>query len=435
MAAQIKKYLLTGLLVLPILISCTNGPKQILPPAANNPDPALECVVPFADEEKVRALKDFEKNLQPLFPDRKIHLTFLKGDSTAYTTKIKVMMYSDNPPDIFYSGDEAFTEELYASARIRPLEQPLNTIDFWNQVIPGAEVPGKAGHIYAVPIDIPRYSVMLINTALFSEFNLKIPQNFAELKVAVKKFREMGIVPIAIGGKNGMTVYNMIESFASTLDYGITGKITEGKADFSGQAFSRAAQSVKELISLGAFPKKPETFSDAEAGDIFYSSEAAIYCTSSENLKKAAKELKGKASVLFYPSLDNNGSTPTAIVSGGIKQDCGLLISSATQHFSEAVNLAAEMSKYCNKYLYEEGETTIFNSDQLKWASPQAPEQVNHELTLMIKEKDHVNRGLCEYNISADKRKSIAEASAAFLAGLLSVNDYLKGMDINMRLK
>lgn len=435
MLNRLKKGLIICLLVLPILISCANRPNQILPPE-NSEDSILECVVPFDDEQKTQAFKTFAATIQPAFPDLKIHLSFLKGDSKAYNTKIKVMMYSDNPPDLFYSGDGDFTEELYSSARIQPLEQRLTDLDFWNLVLPSAKVPGKSGHIYAVPIDTARYSVMLVNTALFAEYNVKIPENFAELTNTVKAFKEMGIIPIAIGGKNGMTVYNMIESFAATLDPDITGKIVNGKEAFSGQAFSQAAQGVQELISLGAFQEKPATFSDAEAGDIFHHSEAAIYCTSSENLQKAAHQLDGKVSVLFYPDLDNQGPGPKKIISGGIKSDCGLLISSSTKHPSEAVKLAVEMSKYYNKYLYEKGETmTLFNADNLKWTPRQTPEQAGPELMLMIRQNGHVNRGLCEYNISADKKKSFEEASAAFMAGLLSANDYLKGMDINMQLK
>lgn len=436
MLNKFKKCLVISLLVLPILISCTNRQTQLIPPAENNKNLTLECVVPYADEEKTQAFKDFAESVQPAFPDLKIHMSFVKGDSNAYNTKIKVMMYSDNPPDIIYSGDENFTEVLYSSDRILPLEELLRDIDFWDLVIPSAKVSSHAGHIYAVPIDTASYNVILINKALFSENNIKIPANFAELKNAVKEFKEMGIIPIAIGGKNGMPVYNMIESFAGTLDHEITGKIIEGKEEFSGKSFNQAVQSVKELMSLGAFQEKPESFSDAEAGDIFYLSEAAMYSTSSDNLKMAINHLNGNAAVLFYPDLDDKGSNPKEIVSGGTRSDSGLLISSSTKHPSEAVKLAAEMSKYYNKLLYEEAEAiTIFNVANTEWTPPQTTEQTINELMLIIRQKDHVNRGLCEYNISAEKRKSIEEASAAFIAGLLSVDEYLKGMDINMQLK
>src|SRR5665648_620982 len=91
---------------------------------------------------------------------------------------------------------------------------------------------------------------MLINTKMFSENNIKVPENFAELKNAVKQFNENSITPIAVGGKDGRAVYNMIEGFASTLDHEITSKIIRGDDTFSGKSFRQGATSVTQLIPV-----------------------------------------------------------------------------------------------------------------------------------------------------------------------------------------
>ena len=52
-----------------------------------------------------------------------------------------------------------------------------------------------------------------------------------------------------------------------------------------------------------------------------------------------------------------------------------------------------------------------------------------------MQKEDKVNTGLFEENISLNKEKSIEEASTAFMTGLLSVEDYLKEMDVAMKLK
>jgi len=421
---------------LPMLISCANAQNLVIPPVENNGKVSFECVIPLNDVQKNQAFENFETYIKPIFPDYKIHLNFVKGDTNAYNAKIKVMMYSDTPPDIFYSGDRNFTAELSSLERIQPLENNLSSINYWNLVIPSTKVISDAGHIYAVPIDEAYYNVLLINTELFSENKVEIPESFEQLKSTVKQFKDKSITPIAIGGKNGMSVYNMIESFACTLDHDITSKILSGKDQFSGKTFSQAAKSVKELIKLSAFPEKTGTFSDEEAGNIFYSSKAAMYSTSTENLNLANNKLNGKVAVLFYPDLDTDGSSPKNIVSGGTKKDCGLLISSSTKHPTEATKLAVEMSKYYNKYLYEtQGDAvTIYNLDNMKWTPSNLPDLGVKKLIINVKQKDHVNTGLCEYNISPVKEKSIQEASTAFIAGLLSISDYLKALDINMKL-
>jgi len=440
MIIDIKRFFIASLIIaLPMLISCGNVTKQVMAPVKNNNGKVtLECVVPFDDAKKNQAFKNFETNMKPIFPDYDIHLIFLKGDANAYNTKIKVMMYSDTPPDILYSGDGNLTDQLYSSNIIQPLENKLNDIDYWNLVIPTAKVIGDTGHIYAVPIDETHYNVMLINTEMFYKNNVKIPRNFEELKNAVKQLKDKSITPIAIGGKDGMSVYNMIEGFACTLDNKITSKIISGEDAFSGKIFSQSATSVTQLIKLGAFQENTETISDEEAGNLFYSSQAAIYCTTSDKLAMANHKLNGKVAVLYYPNLGKtDGSIPKNIASGGTKKDCGLLISSSTKYPTEAAKLAVEMSKYYNQYLYEkQGEgAIIYNLDKMQWTPSIAPQLGISKLMMHMKQEGNVNTGLFEDHISPDKRKSIEEASTAFMTGLLSVSDYLKEMDISRKLK
>ena len=75
------------------------------------------------------------------------------------------------------------------------------------------------------------------------------------------------------------------------------------------------------------------------------------------------------------------------------------------------------------------------NLDKLKWTSSIVPDLGISELMRHVKQVGNVNTGLFEDHISLDKRKSIEEASTAFMTGLLSVSDYLKEMDISIKIK
>lgn len=426
-----------------MLIGCKSVPKQAVATVkSNDTKVTLRCAIPSYDVKKKEAFKNFEKDMKSVFPDYDIHLDFVNGDINAYNTKVKVMMYSDDPPDIFYSGDEKFTEQLYASKSIQPLEKKLNDIDYWKMVIPSSKIIGDNNHIYAVPIDEAYYNIMMINTELFSQNNVKIPENFEELKNAVKQFKEKGITPIAIGGKDGIDIYKMIEGFACTMDNEVTSKIVSGKTTFSGDVFRQASTSVKELIELGAFEAKVETISNEEAGNLFCSSKAAIYCTSSDKLDATYNKLNGKIAVLYYPTIDKNldQTNPTVlknIVSGGTKKDCGLLVSASTKHQSEAIKLAVEMSKLYNKYLYEKQPygSIIYKLDSMQWKESIVQSAMTKELMMNVKKEGKVNTGLFENNISPEKQNSIREDCQAFITGFLSVSDYLKEMDISMKLK
>ena len=432
-------FIVSLIMALLMLISCSKVPKQVVVPIKNNNEKVtLNCVIPSDDVQKRLAFKNFQADVKSTFPGYDIHLSFVKGDTNAYNTKIKVMMYSATPPDIFYSGDENFTEELHSSKSIEPLEKNLENLNFWSMVIPTAKVVGDFGHIYAVPIDEAYYNVMLINTELFSQNNVQIPKSFKELKSVVIKFKEKDIIPIAIGGKDGMSVYKMIESFAGTIDNKVTSKIISGKDTFSGETFTQAAASVSQLIKLDAFSNKIETISVEAAENAFYSSKAAIYCTSSDKLNMAYDKLNGKVAVLYYPSISQTyQSDLNNIVSGGTKKDCGLLVSASTNYPVEATKLAVQMSKYYNKYLYEKQghDAVIYNLNNMEWDPSRVSDSRIKELIMNIKQEGKVNTGLFEYNISSNKQKSIKDDSVAFMTGILPVSDYLKEMDISMKLK
>ena len=426
-------------MALPLLISCGNVPQEVMAPVeVNKGKVTLECLVPFDEVKKEEAFKNFETDVLAIFPEYDIHLSFVKGDANAYNTKIKVMLSSDTPPDIFYSGDEDFTSELSASSIIKPLEKNLKDMDYFNTVIPSAKLAGDAGHIFAVPIDEAYYSIMLINTEIFSQNGVTIPSNFEELKGAVKQFNAKGITPIAISGKSGTYLYNMLEGFACTIDNIITSKIISGKDTFSGEIFKQAATAVNQLIELDAFEEEAENVSDEEAANLFYSSKAAIYSTTSDKLNMASGKLKGKAAILYYPSPGKpDQSVLNDIVSGGIKKDSGLVVSSSTSYSSEAAKVAVEMSKYYNKYLYEkEGNSSIiYNTDNTDFKTSLVMNPLLGELLMNVKQEGKVNTGLFNNNISAAKEKTIKEASEGFITGILSVSDYLKEMDIAIKSK
>ncbi len=121
----IRLYIACLIITLPTL-SCANDQKQVMPPVKNNSEKVtLECMIPFNDAKKNTVFKNFETDVESIFPDYDIHLSFVQGDANAYNTKLKVTMYSDTPPDIFYSGDGKFTDELYYSKRIRSFEKEL----------------------------------------------------------------------------------------------------------------------------------------------------------------------------------------------------------------------------------------------------------------------------------------------------------------------
>jgi raffinose/stachyose/melibiose transport system substrate-binding protein len=436
MKKKVIIYLLAVFLI-STLTACSKA-KTKIPVLKKNEKVTLRCVMSSEDNYKLEAFKSFADDIKKHYPDYNITFNFVKGDKNAYETKIKVLLSSDKAPDVFLSPDQNFSNELFSEDSVMPVEKYLNSSNYWDNVIPTANVKGHNGHIYAVPFNDISYGIIEINTDLFKKNNVKIPESFDELKSAVEAFKLKGIVPIALAGKDGLAVYSMIENFACTVDPLFTTSIINGKDSFSGEPFKQAAEKVKDLIRIEAFGKKVETYSDTDAANLFYSGKAAMYCTTSSNYKDSNAKLHGKCGLAYYPSISKvKDSEFSNVITGGIKKDCGLLVSSSSEYPTEAVNLAIYMSEYYNQYLYEKKNDVqvVYIPEKLNWKPAQ---NIPPDLLKLMKNAE-TNKsaalGLFQNDIPDSVSKSIAESSSAFITNLMSVDDYIKKMDSGWKLK
>lgn len=435
---KLKYFLLISIILLfSTFTVCKETPPQISTYKSNDKI-KLRCVMSSDDNTKLEAFKNFSTDMKTLFPEYDISFSFIKGDMQTYKTKIKVLLSSDDIPDVFFSNGDSFSNELFSANMVQPVDKYLNQLKFWDIVIPSAKVEGHNGNIYAVPFDDVYYQVIEINTDLFQQNNIKPPTNFNELQTAVSIFKSKGIIPIALGGKDGSAVYRMLEGFAYTIDPQITTKIVNGKGKFSDEPFKESATKVKMLLDMGAFDSNVKSVTDQDAANLFYSGKAAMYCTSSSDLKISNTKLNGKCTLIYYPSIgESKTSSLGNAMSGGVKKNSGLLISESSKHPMEATKLAVEMSKYYNRYLYEKqnNSAVIYIPSKLGWKSSQtAPPGLQH-LMQDLSTNRNISPGLLQDKIPNAASKAILEDSSAFMTGLLSAEDYTKKMDNGLKLK
>lgn len=419
-----------------IFTACNESPVQVYT-HKNEGRIKLRCVIPSEDSNKLQAFKTFSTDIKALLPNYDVSFDFIKGDVQTYQTKIKVLLSSKDAPDVFLSNGGNFSNELFSENAVQPIDKYLDDLKFWSMVLSSSKIEGHNEHIYAVPFYDVHYQIIEVNTDLFQKNNVKMPTNFDELKTAVSTFKSKGIIPISLGGKDGSAVYTMVESFAHTLDPEITTNIVKGKAKFSDEPFKQSAAKVKELLNMGAFQQKVESYTEADAANLFYSGKAAMYCTSSANFNISDQKLKGKCGLLYYPFIDKSKESDFSNVVGGVAKDSGLLVSATSQHPREAVELAVEMSKYYNRYLYEKQNNAevIYIPDKLGWklhtSSPLGIQQLMDNLT----SNKNTTAGLLQNNISPKASKAILDDSSAFITGLLSTDNYTKEMDKGLKLK
>ncbi|MFM9373164.1 extracellular solute-binding protein [Streptomyces sp. Da 82-17] len=185
-------------------------------------------------------------------PDVRIKPVALEND--AYKAKLTALTSSGKLPDIYHTwGGGVLKQQIDAGL----VEDLTPSLDSWQDTfVPASLEPYQFdGKTYAVPVDIGAVGFWY-NKALFAKAGIKAPPTtWADYLDAVRKLKSAGITPIALAGKEkwpGMYFW----AFLALRIAGVDGmqKAVDSK-DFTGDAFLRAGEYLKELVGLQPFQK------------------------------------------------------------------------------------------------------------------------------------------------------------------------------------
>src|SRR5512138_369770 len=247
-------------------------------------------------------------------PNVNIEISVLENE--AFKTKLTTVMQSGEPPDIFQSWGGGVMNEYANAGLLKDITADLDADGgAWRETFaPGAlGVYSYKGKNYGVPWDMGMIGFWY-NKALFKEAGIdNPPATWTELLDDVKKLKEAGITPIALGEGDKWPGMHMWAYLVTRLG---------GKENFEGAllrtgsftdpAFVDAGKKLQELIAL-------EPFQDGFLGAT-YGDEATAMGNG-----KAAMELMGQ----WAPAVekdnspdkkgigDNLGFFPFPMVEGG----------------------------------------------------------------------------------------------------------------------
>lgn len=136
-------------------------------------------------------------------PGIRIEMDMVENES--YKEKIRVLVSSDDIPDVFVSWSDSFALNLVQSGRIRPLNDLLEQDpQFADTIIPSQIKPFTFDNtVYGIPLTIDG-KVLVYNKAMWNEAGIgEEPRNFDELLSVLDQFRSQGYeVPILEGLAN-----------------------------------------------------------------------------------------------------------------------------------------------------------------------------------------------------------------------------------------
>lgn len=234
----------------------------------------------------------------------------LSGDD--FLPSIKEKFATGDPPDVFGLWPGSDIRTLIKAGKVADLTDLINSdakwrqsfgTDMWPQVM-------QDGKIYGLPVEMT-FEGLFINKNLFDKYGVKVPENYNELKQAIKVFKSKGIIPIAYNSKpEGSYIYQNIA--VSLAGKELESPFHNGKIC---QSYIKAMYVMRELYNLGAFPDRRECFSmESNArDDLFLSQKAAMIVQGSWFVDKC----KGvNVKLVPFPKMSGNSGKSTVYCLG-----------------------------------------------------------------------------------------------------------------------
>ena len=260
---------------------------------------------------------DFNK----INPDVQVDRQLLVNDP--FKTKLAAAMQAGTPPDLFQSWGGGVLKAYVDAGLMQDITDKLKEGGWGDSFKKAAlDVYSFDGKTYGVPWNFGMIGFWY-NKALFSKAGVDVPKTWSEFLLVVKKIKDAGITPIALGNKDKWPGH----FWWSYLNIRIGGKEAfdaafTRKGTFADPPFIEAGKKLKELIDLQPFPKGFETLDFDQHSALMGNGEAAMELMGQwgpGNAKGKSKDGKGigdNLSFFGFPGVEGGKGDPSDVLGG-----------------------------------------------------------------------------------------------------------------------
>ena len=262
---------------------------------------------------KSRIYQDIINNYNEEHNDVIIETSYVPGND--YVSRLKIDFVSGNEADIFITWPSVTTNKVAGKGKIVDMKPDLENDHDWYSSFNKSvwKYVSKDEKITGIPL-MTTYAAMYVNTDVLSDVGVSIPQTYEQLKEIIPVLRSKNIVPIAFDmSDDGLLLYRCIASM-------LGGKLNASNVSSSGapnEYYIRAADYIKELYNMGAFPKDLFAITKKQCDNLFLSKKAAFivrYSEFSENIDESG--LFETVSINPFPVFEDGLSLDKAILYG-----------------------------------------------------------------------------------------------------------------------
>ncbi|MDR1772262.1 MAG: extracellular solute-binding protein [Hungatella sp.] len=253
------------------------------------------------------------------------------AENEAYKMKLKAAIAANETPDILYTWGHGFMKPFVEAGKIMALDDYL-TDDFKSHLgsstLTGFQFDGKT---YGLTTD-QSVACMFYNKEMFEKLNLKVPETFDDFLDVCQTFIDNGITPLTVGGKEPWTIamYHDLLALRAVGSEGV--KAATGKeTGYDDPGFLEAAESLKKLVDMGAFPEGSAGISREESEVSFLQGQTPMYLNGSWTATRVYKDsshVQGKIGVFPFPVLKDGKSGVTDFTGG---PDTAFAVSATTK--------------------------------------------------------------------------------------------------------
>jgi raffinose/stachyose/melibiose transport system substrate-binding protein len=252
-----------------------------------------------------------------------------------FKIKISTETAANNAPDMFFTWEEGFLAPFVKSGNVVPLDSIIDKSKFIPGILDHVTMDGK---VYAMPL-VQTAQMVYYNKALFSKYDVHIPQTMEQMLEAVRTFREEGVVPIALANKDIWSAGLILNMLA--YRHGgpkIFEKAVKGDIAFTDPSFLQAAKDFEQLVKLGAFEPNANSTDMDLARRQFMEGKAAMWVMGSWELSVLTAEqqedgspnpLYGNVDFFNWPAVEDGATGQDAWI---ISPDYNIAVSRNVAH-------------------------------------------------------------------------------------------------------
>ncbi|MFC0476465.1 ABC transporter substrate-binding protein [Robertmurraya beringensis] len=328
---KFKIFSIIAVLILSMLAACSSSSQT----ASEDSDTVeLRFFHRWPTEPKKQYFEEAVKEFEELHPNIKIKTEAVLNDS--YKEKIRVVLGSNNPPDVYFSWSGEFAYNFARAGQSLDLTSYVEEDTDWSgQIIESQFGPFTLdGKVYGIPWSTDG-KAFFYNKKVFNDLNLEIPTTWEELLTVSEKIKDAGITPIAFGSKAPWTISHYIGSLNEYIvpedviakDY----SLSNSDGEFTHPGYVTALEKFIELEPY--FNQGVNSVDHQYARELFNGGKAAIGYFQLAEIGLIEPSLGEDLGVFNTPFVEGGEGNPSSITAAPE----GIMISSKTKHPEEAM--------------------------------------------------------------------------------------------------